>query len=52
MNKIINCKREGLWKSYHSNGQLYSEGNYINDKLDGLWKYYDKQGKIIKKEFF
>ena len=52
MNKIINDLKEGLWKSYYSNGKLHSEGNYINGKSDGLWITYDEQGKIIKKEFF
>ena len=52
MNKIINGLKEGLWKSYYSNVQLSSEGNFINGKREGLWKTYDEVGLIIKKEFF
>ena len=29
---IHNGKREGVYKSYYSNGQLYSEVNYIDGK--------------------
>jgi antitoxin component YwqK of YwqJK toxin-antitoxin module len=28
----MNGKKEGIYKSYHHNGQLYSEVNYIDGK--------------------
>jgi antitoxin component YwqK of YwqJK toxin-antitoxin module len=28
-------KKEGEYKAYHSNGQLYNICNYINDKKEG-----------------
>ena len=32
--KYKNFKREGLWKTYHKNGQLKFEGNYKKRVLD------------------
>ena len=46
MNKIINGLKEGLWKSYYSNGKLQSECNFINGLKEGLWKSYHSNGKL------
>ena len=45
-NKTINGKEEGLWESYHSNGELSQKGNCINNKLEGLWEYYYYNGQL------
>ena len=37
---IINNKREGLYKKYYSNGQLWVIRNYIDGKLNGEYKTY------------
>jgi len=39
-------KKEGLWKTYHENGQLNVEGNFKDAKKDGLWKMYNKNGQL------
>jgi len=36
---IKNGIREGVWITYHPNGQLKSKGNYKNGKTDGSWVY-------------
>ena len=37
-------KKEGICKSYHYDGQLESEVNYINDKENGIYKSYHEMG--------
>ena len=39
-------KKEGLYKTYHKNGQLESEGNYVDGRMDGLWKFYHENGQL------
>jgi antitoxin component YwqK of YwqJK toxin-antitoxin module len=41
-----NDKREGIYKSYHSNGQLYEEVNYIDGKREGEYKSYYGNGQL------
>lgn len=38
--KLINNKREGIWKLYDYKGELDYIGNYINNLKEGLWKRY------------
>ena len=33
-------KKEGVYKSYHNNGQLYREVNYIDGLKQGIFKLY------------
>ena len=42
----LNGKRNGIYKSYHSNGQLESEVNYIDGKENGIHKSYYKNGQL------
>ena len=48
---------DGLWRVWHENGQLWTEGNYKDGKLDGLhrrwyddgqlrWEYNYKDGEL------
>ena len=39
-------KPDGLWESYHENGQLSSKGHYKDGKRDGLWKFYYEDGQL------
>ena len=39
-------KEDGLWKHYHENGKLISEGNYKDYRQENLWKFYYKNGKL------
>lgn len=38
--KIVNNKREGLWKVYGENGKVEKELNYKNNRLNGIAKIY------------
>lgn len=46
---IINGKKDGLWLSYHDNGQLDSKGEYKNGEMNGAWVYYHNNGILIGK---
>ena len=39
-------KKEGIYKSYYSNGQLWYEVNYIDNKREGICKSYYENGQI------
>ena len=39
-------KKEGIYKSYHDNGQLWEEINYINGKMNGIYKSYYSNGEL------
>jgi len=45
-NKIVNGKREGLWKEYYYYEILLYEGHYKEGNRDGLWKYYHVNGNL------
>lgn len=38
--------KNGYYKSWYSNGQIKSNGNYKNNKKDGKWTNYYKSGQI------
>ena len=42
----INGKREGEYKSYHKNGQLYEIYNCIDGKRNGEYKTYLDNGQL------
>ncbi|GIS78811.1 MAG: hypothetical protein CM1200mP14_03770 [Gammaproteobacteria bacterium] len=40
--KMTDEIKDGLWESYHDNGQLESKGTYKDGKRDGPFEtYYD-----------
>jgi antitoxin component YwqK of YwqJK toxin-antitoxin module len=38
--------RHGLFRAYHENGQLASEGNYVDGLEQGFWRDYHENGQI------
>ena len=40
-------RMQGLWKFFHENGLVQSEGTYKNDLKNGYFKEYDEAGKLI-----
>lgn len=38
--------RHGLFRSYHANGMLASEGTYVDGKEQGLWTDYHENGQM------
>ena len=43
---IHNGTREGVYKSYHYNGQLSCEVNYIDGMKNGIYKSYYSHGQL------
>ena len=41
-------KIEGIYKSYHINGQLYKKVNYIDGKMNGIYKEYYNNGQLYR----
>jgi antitoxin component YwqK of YwqJK toxin-antitoxin module len=35
---------QGLFSTYHTNGILESEGNYINSEMEGIWQNWNDSG--------
>ena len=42
----MNGKKEGIYKSYWNNGQLWEEVNYIDGKMNGIYKRYHYNGQL------
>ncbi len=42
----ISGLKQGTWKIYHDNGNLYKEMYYVNDLLEGIYKEYNENGKL------
>lgn len=45
-------EKHGSYKSYYTNGQLYSELNYVNNQKHGLFKFYYSNGKLWEESTF
>jgi antitoxin component YwqK of YwqJK toxin-antitoxin module len=43
-------QKQGLWMSFHKNGQKSKEGPYLNDLKNGYWKFYKPDGNLIRVE--
>ena len=49
---VFNNFAVGIWKEYHKNGQLSSQGNYKDFKHDGLWRTYHDNGQLRSEELY
>lgn len=38
--------KQGLYKFYYSNGQLFEEGDYVDNKREGLWQTHWENGNL------
>ena len=38
--------RHGLFRAFHENGNLASEGSYVHGKEHGLWRDFHKNGQL------
>lgn len=47
--KMVNGRPDGLWKSYHVNGNLKAIGIRKYALLDSVWCFYNNDGKIAEK---
>ena len=43
---------DGVFKEYHSQGQLYTDGQKVKGQREGIWKYYGSNGKLIRERKF
>jgi antitoxin component YwqK of YwqJK toxin-antitoxin module len=48
----INGKKEGYYKRYYSNGQIWCICFYIGDNKNGEYKSYDEYGDLIKQSIY
>lgn len=46
MRSYVSGKREGLWRTWHSNGGLYKEGSTSDNLEDGTYREYHESGLI------
>ncbi len=46
--ELKNGLKDGSFKAYHSNGELWIKGAFKEDHPSGKWKYYDEEGELIK----
>ncbi len=51
-NQTIDGKQEGVWKDYHDNGKLWSEGSYVKGEKEGTWKHYYRNGKFKESKYY
>jgi antitoxin component YwqK of YwqJK toxin-antitoxin module len=51
-NQYRNGKKDGLWKTFYSNGQLKAEGNYKIGLKEGLHKEWSKNGILLSEAFY
>lgn len=44
--------RHGLFRAYHRNGQLATEGNYVHGVEEGIWRDYHENGRLAAEGFY
>src|SRR5262245_55641160 len=44
--------RHGLFRAYHRNGSLASEGNYAHGTEEGLWRAYHENGRLAAEGYY
>ena len=47
--KFKKGKKEGSWKIYNINGQLFFKGDFKNGKKEGSWKNFYSNGQLMVK---
>lgn len=45
-------KRQGLWKHWYDNGQLWWECYYANDNRHGLWRQWHLNGQLAFEGYY
>lgn len=44
--------RHGLYRAYHRNGQLATEGKYVHGLEEGIWRDYHENGRLAAEGFY
>jgi antitoxin component YwqK of YwqJK toxin-antitoxin module len=50
--KFIIGLKDGVWRSYYTNGKLKYKGSFVQGNPNGLQSYYYENGKIKEEQFF
>jgi antitoxin component YwqK of YwqJK toxin-antitoxin module len=50
--KYIIGLKDGLWKSYYSDGKLRFKGNFVQGNPDGQQLFYYENGKLKEEQFY
>jgi len=48
--KMKKGKKDGDYKEYYREGQIFITGRYRKDRRAGLWKFFDANGKLMRKK--
>jgi antitoxin component YwqK of YwqJK toxin-antitoxin module len=48
----VNDTLDGIYREWHSNGELLTEGRFWKGLYDGTWTYYDMRGIVVGKAEF
>jgi antitoxin component YwqK of YwqJK toxin-antitoxin module len=52
INRTVDGKKEGIWRSYYDNGKVKSENHYIDNQMDGYQKEFSPNGALILKQLY
>ena len=52
VNQYKNGKKDGLWRGFHKNGQMKSEGSYTAGLKEGLHKEWEDSGILLLEGFY
>jgi len=52
LNQYQDNKKDGLWRAYHQNGQLKSEGKYTAGLKEGLHKEWEENGILSVEGYY
>jgi uncharacterized protein len=45
-------RQHGPYVSYHPNGKIKEQGEYVANKKHKEWKEFDEEGKLVKSYMF
>lgn len=52
INRTVDGKKEGIWKTFYNDGRVRSEKHYNDDQLDGYQKEFKPNGNLASKQLF
>ena len=50
--KYVMGLKEGIWKTYHKDGQLYHTGNFVQGNADGRHVFYYPDGTLKEEQYY
>jgi len=52
LNRVIDIRKTGNFKTYYKNGQVLCEGEFINGKPNGEWKFWYENGRLCQERSY